>query len=283
MRTLLVVVALAGLIGADASRVGPPSEALRRELKLAPFYDKCVVTGGFAIVGSKRVSDYALREAAYIVDHMLEGRDDVRRAIVGKKIRLAVMAYDELTADVPEHSDLRPTKYWNRRARGLGATLVRPAVSCAEENLLEYPGDPYKGENILTHEFGHVIHEIGMAVVDPTFDGRLKTAFEEAKRAGLWKGTYAMTNHKEYWAEGVQSWFDANQDGRNSHNTIATRERIRKYDPRLSKLLAEVFRDNAWRYVPPARRKDAGHLRGYDAAKAPRFRWPKELQGPAKK
>lgn len=283
MRTLLAVVALTSLLGADAPHIEPPSEALRRDLKLAPSYMKCVVTGGFVIVGSKRVSDYALREAAYIVDHMLDGRDDVRRAIVAKKIRLAVMAYDELTCDVPEHSDLRPAKYWNRRARGLGATLVRPAVSCGEENLLGYPGDPYKGENILTHEFGHVIHEIGMATVDRTFDGRLKTAYDQAMREGLWKGTYATTNHKEYWAEGVQSWFDTNQDGRNSHNTIATRERLQKYDPRLSKLLAEVFRENAWRYVVPARRKDPGHLRGYDAAKAPRFRWPKELQGPAKK
>jgi hypothetical protein len=257
--------------------VGVPAEALRTDLKLAPFYEKCIVSEGFAVLGSKRVSDYALREAAFIIDRMLDGRADLRTALVRNKIRLAVMASSELTIDVPEHSDLTPPQYWNKRARGLGATAVRPAVSCGEENLLEFPGDPYAGENILTHEFGHAIHEIALRDVDREFDGRLRTAYQEAMREELWKGTYATTNHKEYWAEGVQSWFDANQDGVKGHNTIATRERIKKYDPRLSALLAEVFRGNEWRYVRPSQRKDAAHLAGFDPTRSPRFAWSKEL------
>lgn len=51
------------------------------------------------------------------------------------------MAQDEMTTDVPEHCDLRPKDYWDRRARRLGATDARPAVSCGEENLLCLPGD----------------------------------------------------------------------------------------------------------------------------------------------
>ncbi|MFQ5808669.1 MAG: alpha/beta hydrolase [Armatimonadota bacterium] len=31
------------------------------------------------------------------------------------------MSEDEFTTDVPEHSDLEPAAYWDRRARGLGA------------------------------------------------------------------------------------------------------------------------------------------------------------------
>ncbi len=30
-------------------------------------------------------------------------------------------------------------------------------------------------------------------------------------KAGLWKGKYASVNHHEYFAEGVQSWFDDNR------------------------------------------------------------------------
>jgi len=262
---------------AESPKVVEPSEALRKELKLADSYKKCVVTGGFAVVGSAKVSDYALLEAAYIVDKMLADRDDLRKALVKNKVRLAVMAYDEMTCDVPEHSDLKPPAYWNKRARGLGATKWRPAVSGAEENLLEYPGDPYRGENILVHEFGHVVHEMAMNEVDKDFDARLRKAYDAAMREGLWKNTYAATNHKEYWAEGVQDWFDCNLTNRPQHNEVGTREALKKYDPRLAKLLGEVFRDNDWRYVPPSKRKEAGHLAGYDRSKAPRFVWPKEV------
>jgi hypothetical protein len=273
------VLVLAGFapLGAGEHKVGEPPESLRRELKLAAGYQKCIVAGGFAVLGTGRVSDHALREAAYVIDRVLDGRGDLRRALVRNKVRLAVMAADELTTDVPEHSDLRPAQYWNRRARGLGPTPHRPAVSCGEENLLGYPGDPYAGENILIHEFAHALHEMALADVEKTFAGRLAAAYAEAMREGLWKGTYAATNRQEYWAEGVQSWFDANQRGGPAHNDVASRDRLEKYDPRLAGLLAGVFRGNAWRYTPPARRKEPGHLAGFDPARALRFAWPADL------
>src|SRR5262245_47831205 len=221
-------------------RVAAPPEAVVKEFKLAPRYKKCVMIDGFPVIASERVSDYALLEAADIANHMLAGRDDLRQALIKNKVRLAVMAATELTTDIPEHSDLKPAGYWNKRARGLGATPRRPAVSCAEENLLCYEGDPYNGENILVHEFGHAIHEMAVNTVDTEFDQRLKDSYGEAKRAGLWKNTYAATNHKEYWAEGVQSWFDCNLTNNHQHNHVGTREALKDYDPRLAKLLAEV-------------------------------------------
>jgi hypothetical protein len=256
---------------------GPPAE-LKMSLGLADFYQKCLLADGLPILSSAKVSDFALHEAGYLVDRMLEGRNDVRQAIVAAKIRLVVMAPDEFTTDVPEHSDLKPARYWNRRARGLGATKIRPAVSCGEENLLEFEGDPYRTENILIHEFGHVIHEIGMAGVDETFDKRLRAAFEAAVERGLWRGTYAATNRSEYWAEGVQSWFHCNRANDHQHNHVATRAQLQEYDPDLAALLAEVFRENNWVYVRPSQRSPAVHLRGFDRAVAPRFAWPKDLR-----
>ena len=40
---------------------------------------------------------------------------------------------------------MTPKAYWDKRARGLGATPERPAVSCGEENLLNLQGDWYPG------------------------------------------------------------------------------------------------------------------------------------------
>ena len=43
----------------------------------------------------------------------------------------------------------------------------------------------------------------------PSMNASKKT-YDSAMLAGLWKGKYASVNHHEYWAEGVQSWFDKN-------------------------------------------------------------------------
>jgi len=257
----------------DSLRVVPVPDEVRKDFGLAPFYRKCILAKGLPIVGSEKVSDFALREAAWLVDRMLGKRDDIRAAIVRQKIRLTVMAWNEFTTDVPEHSDLKPKDYWDRRARGLGATLVRPSISGAEENLLSYPGDPYGTENILIHEFAHTIHEIGLAGVDPAFGGRLEALYKEALAKGLWKSTYAATNAAEYWAEGIQSWFDCNRPADTIHNGVDKREKLKEYDPPLAALIAEVLGDTPWRYVRTDLRKDPGHLAGLQRENLPRFRF----------
>ncbi len=77
------------------------------------------------------------------------------------------------------------------RARGMGGSDTDPYCSCAEENLLCYPGDPYSTENILIHELAHNIHLRGMANVDPQFVIRCQASYDAAMKAGLWRGKYA--------------------------------------------------------------------------------------------
>lgn len=281
MSRLLALLALALSPGADGPAPYPvvtPPEELRSSLGLDPFYARHVDCGGFPILGSERVSDFALKEAAYLIDRMLEGRDDLRRALAESKTRFVVMAPSEMTTDVPEHSDLMPKAYWDRRARGLGATRARPVVSCGEENLLNLPGDPYAAENILIHEFSHAIHEMALRRVDRGFDGRLRETYRAAMSEGLWKGTYAATNPNEYWAEGVQSWFDTNRHDDAVHNHVDTREELKAYDPRLAALIAEVLGDRPWRYVRPDDRdpSERVHIDGFDRSRAGSFSWPRD-------
>ena len=257
------------------STVAGVPENVRTGWELAAFYQKYLDVDGLPVVGSANVSDFALREAAWIIRQMLAGREDILRALAEKRVRVAVMAWNEFTTDVPEHSRLEPKAYWDRRARGLGATRRAPAVSCAEENLLCFPGDPYSTENILIHEFAHTIHEMGLSRVDPTFDERLKTAYEHARGQGLWPKTYAITNRQEYWAEGVQCWFDNNRENDACHCHVNTRAELEQYDPELAKLCSEVFGeahgDTGSRWI--ATTPDRAHLTGWDPAGSPRFRW----------
>ena len=163
----------------------------------------------------------------------------------------------------------------------MGGSETDPYCSCGEENLLCYPGDPYPTENILIHEMAHNIHLRGMNNVDPTFDTRLRATYDAAMKAGLWKGKYPSVNHHEYFAEGVQSWFDNNRENDHDHNHVNTREELIAYDPALAAMCREVFGDTELKYTRPQTRL-TGHLAGYDAAKAPAFNWPERLKNAKK-
>src|SRR3954447_1559684 len=196
-RARLAVLALLGLptgsFAQDASlkppvpsaepRVFEVSKELRERLKLDPFYQKHLDLAGLPVLGSDKVSDAALVEAAHLIRQMLSEREDVLRAMVKKGCRFVVMAPTEMTTDVPEQRHLKndPKTDWDKRARGLGGKLS----SCGEENLLNLPGDRYKQENILIHEFSHAIHQQGLREVDPAFDGRLRQAYRKAMETGL--------------------------------------------------------------------------------------------------
>ena len=252
------------------------------------FYTQRVKAGGLPIVASAQVNPYALKEAAYLVDLMLARRPDVREAMVRSGARLCILAWNEFTTDQPEWRWLAKNPvpgfpgvsardFRDARARGMGGSATDPFCSCGEENLLGYPGDPYSTENILIHELAHNIHLRGLANVDPGFDARVKAAYDAAMTAGLWKGKYAAVNHHEYFAEGVQSWFDDNRENDHDHNHVNTRAELIKYDTGLAALCREVFGDTVLKYTKPATRL-TGHLEGYDPATAPKFVWPDRLQ-----
>jgi len=252
------------------------------------FYTQVVRAQGYPICGSAKVSPYALKEAAYLADLMLAKRPDVREAMIASGSRLCILAHDEFTTDQPEwvwlekvpvpgFESMSIKDYRDARARGMGGSATDPFCSCAEENLLTYDGDPYSTECIFIHEFAHNIHLRGLANVDATFDRRVKASYEAAMKAGLWKGKYASVNHHEYFAEGVQSWFDNNRENDHDHNHVNTRPELLAYDPGLAALCREVFGDTELKYTKPTTRL-TGHLAGYDPAKALNFQWPERLE-----
>ena len=252
------------------------------------FYTQSISANGYPIVASAAVNPYALKEAAYLVNMLLARRPDVRDAMIKSGSRMCIMAHNEFTTDLPEFARLADAPlrefpgiagkdYWDARARGLGGSETDPYCSCAEENLLCYPGDSYAAECILIHEFAHNIHLRGMVNIDPTFDARLKARYTAAMKAGLWKGKYASVNHHEYFAEGVQSWFDNNRVNDHDHNHVNTRALLIEYDPDLAALCREVFGDTELKYTKPTTRL-TGHLAGYKPGQAPTFAWPPRLQ-----
>jgi len=130
---LIASLTLFGLIFSVAGEVvTPPAEEVKR-LSLEGHYQKFITIEGFPIVASGKVADEALFEAVYLADQMIGHRPDILEAMSKNKVRLAIIATDELTTDIPGHATLEPKIYGDKRARGLGASNARPAVSAGDE------------------------------------------------------------------------------------------------------------------------------------------------------
>jgi len=220
----------------------PPS------LGLNSFYKKYLDASGIPIVSSDKVDDQALIRARDIVNFMVSTIPAEKAKMIANHLRVGIIGINERPTQMPEYSDLYtafPGTDWDNRARGYGATLERPLTTNCEENMLcRQTIDRYKGEELLTHEFSHAIHELGIRFTNPNFDNQLQTAFNNAVSNNLWANTYARSNVREYWAEGVQCYFNCNieaipTDG--VHNQVNTRAELQTYDPMLFNLIKTYF------------------------------------------
>ena len=253
-----------GVLQKDVTKAGRPGQAtktntcdqvrglperLRYSSEMYPdgltqFYQKYTEAYGIPVVSSSRVPDDALKRACYVLRFMMADHSGIRNSFYQRYGRVGIMATTEYTTDIPEHSWLDPV-FWNARARGLGATERWPISTGAEENVLCYTKDAYANEDIFLHEFAHGIHLLGAKFAITGWNERLKYWYNIRKTEGtLWANTYAMSTAKEYFAEGVQSFFNVNSyanPANGVHNNINTRDKLRQYDPELFALIKEVF------------------------------------------
>lgn len=238
----------------DGAITRPPGDVVT-QFTLDAFYEQYLDADGVPVLASKLVQPLALRRACEIAVQMMRAVPSGRAQLVANKVRIGVMASTEVTTDMPEHADLNtafPQTNWDTRARGLGATLARPLSSVGEENLLRSSQDPYRGENIMVHEFAHTLFNLGIESADggAAVRTKLNDLYAAAVSAGTFAQSYAETDPNEYWAEGVQSWFDANLEAvpaNGIHNAINTRAELEAADPALAAFMATLFVVDAWR------------------------------------
>ncbi len=219
------------------------------ELGLDSFYKKYMNVNGIHVCSSWRVPDSCFYAAYITIKGLTEALgDDVLKALTDRNTRVGIMARYEGTIDIPEHAYLKndTSLNWDLRARGLGGTMDDPFTTCAEENILAYQIDKYHAEDILIHEFAHTIHDAGIRVIYPDFNEELQAALDSALAHGRWHNVYASVDIYEYFAEGVQDWFNVNAEvdtdtGDGKHNKVNTREELKRYDPVLYGIIARFL------------------------------------------
>jgi dipeptidyl aminopeptidase/acylaminoacyl peptidase len=258
------------------------------KFKVDPYYTKWTNAREFVVLGSSQVSDEALLRANEVIRKMFAYRHDVLKAMIAEGARLVVLGRRERLSDLPEFKDAArgaefdEVRYWDYEPG-------RKLMVVPEENVLGLPGEPFVGKCMVVSVLAKGAYfvtalrpadpdferrrdrqqyELRVKRLDVEFDRQLARLHEQAAAKGLWKGTAAARSRAEYWAAGVEAYFDAAGDNpapNLADRPINTREALRAYDPDLFALVDETM---AFRAHVDWRHKPAAHT-GLDATAAP--------------
>jgi dipeptidyl aminopeptidase/acylaminoacyl peptidase len=259
--------------------VGPPPA----KLHIDAYYTKFTYAREFPVLGSKHVNDQALLRANDTIRKMFAYRHDILKALIADGARLVVLGPQEKLSALPEFGESKTTAGFDE-VRYLDYTPERKLLVIPEENILGLAQDPFAGECLLIRVFANALYQVtGMRPVDPhfeqqrgkqqyelrvkrmdiEFDQRLRKAYEQAMSKKLWRGTPAAHSRAEYWASGVEAYFDASGEGQAPNfadRPITSREALQAYDPDLYALVDETMGYKGhvdWRY----QRRGGGEFR----------------------
>jgi hypothetical protein len=245
------------------------------KFKIDPYYAKFTYAREVVVLGSKHVSDEALLTANDIIRKMFAYRHDILKALITDGARLVVLGCQEKLSDLPEFRDAEGKGSFDE-VRYLEYTPERKIIVVPEENFLGLPRDPFAGRCMVITLFAKALYQVtGLRPVDPNFetqrgkqqyelrvkrmdvefDHRLQKLFDDARAKHRWVGTAAAQNRAEYWAAGVEAYFDAAGEGNapnDADRPITTRAALKAYDPALYALVDETMAYAGhvdWRFV----------------------------------
>jgi len=218
------------------------------------FYRRTCEQSGIDIVAADSVDDAALEAAATRMAVLFAKRPELAEAVARSIEHVAIIGKDQRITALPEFERIyyiMPGTDWRRLGRSFPGSEEIPVAAGAEENLLCLEKDRYRGEDMFLRDFGWTIRRFGLASIEPEIDRAIEDAYGRAIAADLWRHTIAEVNSDQYWAEGVQSFFDANNEATSDkdeiHNQVDTRAELRSYDPGLYAILVDVFGETDWR------------------------------------
>ncbi len=251
------------------SVVPPP-----KRFQVNPYYTKFTFAREFPVLGSDKVGDEALLKANDTIRKMFAYRHDILKAMIAEGARLVVLGRGEKLSDLPEFRNSKGTPGFEE-VRFLDYDPKLKLMVVPEENVLGLPADPFAGEGVVVGLFARGLYRVtALRPVDPDFDKRrekqqyelrvkrldvefdqkLTKIYDDATSAGRWKGSAAARDRAEYWAAGVEAYFDAAGTSHapiDADRPIVTREALKAYDPDLYALIDETMAYKTrvdWRY-----------------------------------
>jgi alpha-glucosidase len=248
----------------------PPSQ-----FKLDPYYTKFTWAREFIVIG-RQASDEAMLKANDTIRKMFAYRHDILKALIGDGAKLVVLGQAENLSNLPEFKNDSVTNV-DLTARFFDYSPDKKLMVVAEENVLGNPYNNGVGSCEVIREFAKALYQVcGTRPADPKwddrgrdvqqyelyvkrldvqFDQKLKQIYDAATSNRKWRGTPAINNSADYWAEGVLAYFDATGQQaapNDAPHAICTRELLKEYDPDLFALVNDTMAYDGrvdWRYA----------------------------------
>lgn len=255
-------------------RVQPSVTAPPAKFKIDPYYTKFTFAREFTVLGSKHASDPGLLKANDTIRKMFAYRHDILKALIADGARLVVLGRGEKLSELPEFRDAAKQTGFDE-VRYADYTPERKLLVVPEENVLGRPNDPFAGKPLVVSVFARALYrvtglrpaipdfekqrslqqyELRVKRLDVEFDKALGKLYDDAIAKKLWRGTPAARDRVEYWAAGVEAYFDAAGAGfppQGADRPITTREALKVYDPGLFELVDQTmayWEHVDWRY-----------------------------------
>ncbi len=216
----------------------------------AEFYKKSKSMNGLLVKGSQSIENQSLSKASDIISKMISKRQDIQTRLIANKADVVIIAKSENYCDIPEAQSLRDEKTFDGRdfcsICGGGGVPGRPITTVCEDNLLKTEKDPYHGtEDILTHEFAHTMHILGMDSFDKK---KITDVYTAAKAKGIFehnaegKPTYMMANEQEFFACLSAAWFGVhNPHSPSVSPDLVNRESIKEKLPEMYEFMKSIY------------------------------------------
>jgi len=189
---------------------------------------------GITIVGSAEVDEKAFAVAEATIERMFEN-NRLNEALIEQGAYVVIADSTQGILDLPEFACLEREfrDGFFDHVCGVADQADYPVATVNELDLLGDRDGPCLGLNILYHELGHLVNNWSLDVPDYY---EIPILYQQALNAGKYRGQYAATNPKEYFAEATQAYFH-HQEPQLRHD----REWLESYDPELFALLDRVY------------------------------------------
>lgn len=239
--------------------IAPPGR-----FEIDPYYTKFSWAREFIVVG-RSATDEQLLQANRTIRHMFAYRHDVLKTLIGRNVRLIVLGEHEVISDLPDWPKLKAagTDPGSRfvpfhastnvmvidgnaltQAPALRNAVGNPVIHAMTDAFYQLTADRPEDANWENRGYNVQQYELNVERLDERFGNRVRKLWSDARSQGLWSGTPASSNERDYLSAGVLAYFDAGGTllkPADYHGAVIDRATLKQYDPELYSLVHQLM------------------------------------------
>ena len=209
-------------------------ESFRVITRPATYYTQFIDIEGIIVKANEMVEVASMHNSADVIRVMMSSlRDDIKGCLVRQGAGMAIAPFDAALTTLPEFYPQKGRLDWEA---GLGAVKGQPVSGSDETGVMT------GRYSVVLHEFAHAIDGLCFTRNDLN---ELVSIYENARRAELLSGTYAVSNYGEFFAEFSVRYFEPWDESawNGAYGRLPSRKQLSEDFPEVFAFLKEIYPD----------------------------------------